>query len=556
MGAQTYTRNTIPMKGLYTSAVSDLLTPEYTPWCKNVRFRFGNVQRAPGRSKVMQTLALRNIMDFNTFTDAEGMKSLVMLCASDLTDDAFAVYDDSVFQFGSPVNMGTPAVWNVRFSSTQGEERLFACRASVISALKETSPGVWGVEVLTSPKGCFLEYFNNRVILMRLLTPTDPTGTNQTSVLGASQLQWSKQGDYTDWLVTTGHGGFLELYDGSVEPITGGKVLNDRLAVYRRNSISDIVVTGIDTAPFLPQSRVNGIGCAFPWTLASAGQFHIFVANDFNIYMWDGARLNAIGTPIHSLVRQLIDVDSKDLSMVTDWRSLPFATMFMGFKEYHLAIPSLNGDVTILIYDYLRDSWTRDVISGLSAFYEWQQKLSSDSGNVFELLAYPEIFPTLVAGDNKDYFIIDERIVGDYLQSGSMGGMEMYFDSPDMYYGKEGVTNGTLERIVVSQTPPARLQEASYIVEVSTDRGRTFEAGLPVVPTYAQQGYEFVDFNITSNVRRYRFRYPESSSAAKPSWRAYTDLFIPSGEFFPTKLDIEAPYGIWDETFWDLCLWG
>jgi len=555
VGAQNYTRNLIPMKGLYTSAVADMIGPEYTPWCQNVRFRFGNVLRPPGRSRVMQVIATRSLMDFNTQTDATGEKSLMALGASTLADNVVFLYNEASYTFNStaiPVDLGVDSDWNVRFSSTQGEERLFVCRASAVSAVHKSAPNINTIEVLPSPKGCFLEYFNNRVILMRLLDQQPDTGQG---VSGASRIHWSKQGDYTKWGATGGEGGFLELYDGSVEPITGGKRLNDRLAVYRKDSITDLVVTGIDTAPFLPQPRVNGLGCAFPWTLASAGQFHIFVANDFNVYMWDGAKLSPIGTPIHSYIRQLVDVD-KDLPDTVDWQTLPFATMFMAFKEYHLAIPQKNGDVVVLIYDYLRDSWTRDIIPGLTAFYEWPQKISQNAARVFDLATYPEIFPTLVAGHSHDFFIIDERIVGDYVQADSTGGVEMFFDTPDMYYGKEAATNGTLERIMVSQNHPVRLQEAPYFVEVSVDRGKTFTTPPPVVPLYSHQGFEFVDFNVTSPVRRYRFRYPASSSGAKPSWRAYTDLFIPSGEFFPTRGPIEAPFGIWDKTHWDLCLWG
>lgn len=543
------------MKGLYTSAMSDLITPEYTPACLNVRFRFGNVQRAPGRSLVMQTFSTRDIMDFDTFTDTAGVKTLVALGASTLADNAFAIYNEGTFQFGSPIAMSQSSTWHVRFSSTQGEERLFACRASAPVALKNVS-GTWSVEQLTdAPKACFLEYFNNRVIAMRLLTKVQSPIPPQTSVIGANQIQWSKQGLYTNWLTTTGNGGFIELYDGSVEPITGGKVLNDRLVVYRKNSITDLVVTGVDTAPFLPQIRSRGIGCAFPWTLASAGQFHIFVGNDFNVYMWDGSRLNPIGTPIHSIVRQLIDVE-RDISESDTWKHFPFATMFMGFKEYHLVIPGRDGRVHVLVYDYLRDSWTRDLFDGLTALYEWPQKLSPNSSRVYDIVNYPEIFPTLATGRGKNYHIIDERIVGDYMTPGSTGGMEMYFDSPDMYYGKEGITNGTLERIVIAQAHPYFLNEVPYLVEVSTDRGTTFRASAPVTPLFSHQGYEFADFNLTSNVRRYRFRYPGGGTAARPSWRGYTDLFIPSGEFFPFEGDIDAPYGIWDETFWDLCLWG
>ena len=542
MSAQNFTRNIIPMKGLYTSAVSDALTPEYTPWCQNVRFRFGNVQRAPGRSLVMQTLP-RDIMDFAVITSSVGVKNVLAVTANTLNDLTLHKYDEPTFQFlTTPISVGAtaPSSWNIRPAWTQGEEHLFVCRASKVTAISPA--GV--VQVLPSPKGCFLEYFNNRIMLMRLI---DDPGEGSA----ASRIQWSTRGDYQVWDAL----GWIDLYDGSVEPITGGKILNDRLAVYRKNSITDLVATGDDTNPFLPQKRVNGIGCAFPWTLASAGQFHIFVSNDFNVYMWDGSGLNPIGTPIHAYIRQLIDVD-KDLPDTVDWKCTPFATMFMGFKEYHLAIPQKNGDVIVLIYDYLRDSWTRDLIPNLTALYEWQQKLSTNSSRVFDVLAYPEIFPTLLAGRKRDFFIIDERIVGDYLQAGSIGGMEMFFDSPDMYYSKEAVANATLERIVVSQAHPTFLTEVPYLVEVSVDRGKTFVAGKPVSPSYARKGFEFVDFNITSNVRRYRFRYPVSSTAGRPSWRAYTDLFVPSGEFFPTEGEIDAPYGIWDQTYWDLCLWG
>jgi len=553
VSVQNYTRNVIPMKGLYTSAVSDAIPPDYTPWCENVRFRFGNVQRAPGRSLPLQALP-RDIMDYATLTDKIGGKSLIALTANSLTNIVAHSYDESTFRFSTtPITLAAPALWNIRPSWTQGEERLFVCRASKVAAIQ---PG-GVVEVLTSPKGCFLEYFNNRVVLMRLIEPpfAPPPGSSVTTGMGSSRIQWSKQGVYTDWSTATDGGGFLELYDNSVEPITGGKVLGDRLTVYRKSSIVDLVPTGVSTAPFLPEKRSNGIGCAFPWTLASAGQFHIFVGNDFNVYKWDGSRLDPIGTPIHAYVRQLIDLD-KDLPDTVDWKCTPFATMFMGFKEYHLAIPQKNGNVVVLVYDYLRESWTRDQIPGMTAFYEWQQKVAVDASRVYDILPYPEIFPTLVAGRSRDFFIIDERFVGDYLPVGSTGGMEMFFDSPDMFYGKEGVTNGTLQRIVISQAHPTFLTEVSYLVEVSVDRGKTFVAGLPVRPSYSRKGFEFVEFNITSNVRRYRFRYPLGSTAGKPSWRAYTDIFVPSGDFFPTEGDIDAPYGIWDETFWNLCLWG
>jgi hypothetical protein len=145
----------------------------------------------------------------------------------------------------------------------------------------------------------------------------------------ANRIQWSARAIYYDWSTVTGHGGFLDLYDGIVEPITGGKVLNNRLVVYRKSSITDMVPTGDDTNPFLPEGRAYGIGCMSPWSLVSLGQFHIFFANDFNVYIWDGTKLNPVGTPIHNYIRQLYDPSGAPLSTAGRLR-----LRFMAFKEY------------------------------------------------------------------------------------------------------------------------------------------------------------------------------------------------------------------------------
>jgi hypothetical protein len=213
--------------------------------------------------------------------------------------------------------------------------------------------------------------------------------------------------------------------------------------------------------------------------------------------------------------------------------------MHMGFKEYHLAIPQWqSSQVVVLIYDYLRDTWTRDVFTSLRSLFEYQQSgVTSTPG--YDGTGYPSLFPVLMASRDKDFFIIDERIVGDRL-SRSDGGMEMFVDTPDMYYdGKNAIVNATLERIMIAQGWPRATTDPPYNVEISIDRGQNFLSAKQVTPLLTHWGFEFVDTNITSHVRRYRFRYPVESGAARPSWRAYTDLYVPSGDFFP----VERPVG-------------
>jgi hypothetical protein len=408
-----------------------------------------------------------------------------------------------------------------RFSWTDGEEQVFIVRNSQIYALTKSS-GWSGAVPSSAPIAKFLEYFNNRVFAMNI--PGFP-----------NRIQWSARGNYLDWATTQTHGGFLDLYDGFVEPIAGGRVLNDRLVVYRRRSITDMVATGDDTAPFLPQGRVYGLGCAAPWTLQSAGQFHIFLANDWNVYTWDGNQLQIIGTPVHALIRKIIDTTKLDRG--TD---CAFAQLFTSFKEYWLVFPSLNPPgTTVLIYDYLRDTWTRDILPGLSALYEMLGRGVVGSPGYSETM-YPTMWPMLMAGRGADYFLIDERVDGDRLNDPTNGSMEVYFDTPDMYFDpKTAMQNATIERVFISQDYPSATQP-TYNLEISIDRGQHFPVSNPATPLPNGWGFMFIDTNVTSNVYRLRFHYPiPANSAPTPSWRSYTVVYVPSGEFFP----VDRPAG-------------
>jgi hypothetical protein len=550
MAQQKTRRNTVP-RSLYTSAVADTLGPEMSPWCQNVRFRYGQINRAPGRSVILQANVFPDVfMDFAVHNSANGEETVFGL-GWDSTNYLARPYDQSTRQFTVAAQVICPARYatNARFSWAQGEERLFVVIGSQISAINVTSPGIFSVENLSAPPGMFVEYFNNRVFLLN---------TKDVS----NRIQWTGRANYTNWLTTTGNGGFLDLYDGVVESITGGRVLNNRLVVYRRSSITDMVPTGDDTNPFLPEGRAYGIGCMAPWSLASLGQFHIFLANDFNVYMWDGTRLNAIGSPIHNYIRQLYDP-----ARSTSWSSRPFAVPFMAFKEYWLCMYDfLNNQIVVLVYDYQRDSWTRDVLpSSVHGMFE-RILIGAEGTSGYDRTGYPERWPCLMAASDQNYFMIDERVDGDRLLNPTTGSMEMFVQTPDFYYGDDALQNGTMQRILVTQGTPDSAADTPYHVDLSIDRGNSWIESSEIVPTDRHWGFEFVDLNITSNIYRWRFRYSApistwtgahwnqgiwdtdnwatlistfAGTAGKPSWRSYTSVYVPSGEFFP----VERPVG-------------
>jgi hypothetical protein len=533
MAQQVFTRQPVPQKGLWTAASPDAIGPEYSPWCENVRFRFGKVLRTPGRSVLLDTAPALSFVDFATLVDTSGYTNIMALWTG--ANNEIGVFDPAINKFAL-IGVLPGTLKEVRFSWTMGEEQLFVVRGSRVVAVNTqvasgvapglkaaTPPASFNIIHLNAPSGCFLSYFKDHVFVGNILEST--VSTDNAGAM-SNRLIWSAPRNYQDWSLVhsdgTEAGGFLDLYDGIVEPITGMKVLNDRLVVYRNSTITDMNATGDALTPFLPENRVMGIGCMIPWSLVSVGQFHIFVGNDFNIYAWDGSNLDPIGSPIHSYLRQLFDPSMSGIR----WQNMPFATAFMGFKEYWLVIPQGN-QATVLIYDYFRGAWTRDVLeTPITAMFE--QILPGAVGTPgFHGEKYPTTYPTMMVGSGANFFEIDERIVGDFYT----GGMDMFFDTPDMYYNQNAMINGTLERVLVSQDIPE--DTTPYEVRVSIDRGNSFPYIQSVKPSGMHWGFEFADLNISSNVRRFRFFYPRENGATKPTLRAYTDVYVPSGEFFP-----------------------
>jgi len=313
-------------------------------------------------------------MDFATHFDANGNRHIIALGASSLSNGYAALYNPTTFKFTLLGLLQVTSLQDLRFSWAMGEEQLFIARASQISRLSLRSINDYNLgQFAPTPTGCYLAYFKNHLFCANILADpiSIPVGNNASSGPMPNRIRWSAEGDYRNWNMGiqgdgTVAGGFLDLYDGIVEPITGMKVLNDRLVVYRNSSITDLNATGDALTQFLPENRVFGIGCMLPWSLASVGQFHIFVGNDFNIYAWDGSNLDPIGSPIHSYVRQVLNFAGS-----SGWQSIPFAAAFMGFKEYWLVIPDpVGGTYNVLIYDYFRNAWTHDVFTGLSALFE------------------------------------------------------------------------------------------------------------------------------------------------------------------------------------------
>jgi hypothetical protein len=221
----------------------------------------------------------------------------------------------------------------------------------------------------------------------------------------------------------------------------------------------------------------------------------------------------------------------------------PFAIGFFGFKEYWLVInqaKSFQG-TTVLIYDYLRDSWTRDKYGDLTALLE---TIVGDNKTVgFDSNGYPPAYPTILAANAKNFFMLDERMDGDRYTLPTTGGILAYVDTPDLLYNPTGLLNGTLERTVVNLDSINQQPNPKFHVSVSVTRGALYEETRTVQPDQtSQNGFEFQDWNLTSNVRRYRLSIITDDKAQKFNWHSISEVYVPAGERFPPdKPEVPTP---------------
>jgi hypothetical protein len=107
-------------------------------------------------------------------------------------------------------------------------------------------------------------------------------------------IQWSKNGDPTDWTASTA--GSAELLTSGNE-ITGLGKIGSYLVVYTKNSMIFGYRTGIPTSPISFMAEKPGIGCWSGPSIVNANGTNYFAGRN-NFYMVEGMKATPIGDPI------------------------------------------------------------------------------------------------------------------------------------------------------------------------------------------------------------------------------------------------------------------
>lgn len=511
---------------LRSSWPSDQLEDGQSPRCLNVQFKFGAVRNGPGRSQISGPPVDEEARSFGRFPAVNGDEWILLLMESRL------------FKFGAGVP-ATPRAWvevqptstaitptSRKWTSVAAEDKFFFCNGTDIFRWPNALDPATGTydsldDIATSveppPHAKFLEYFNNRLLAAYVVEGADTY---------PYRVRWSAEANHLNWEVAgTPRGGFLDFFEESQEPITGLKGLGDRCVVYKEHAIIDLIRTGLSDIVFEQQVRVRGLGTRYSYTIASNGVNHFFLASDQRIYIWDGIQPTHISEDIDEELRALVDP-----AHVEDY----FGICSIDRGEYWLVL----GPSNVFVFDYLRNSWTRDSFPSLITLTEVDDSQSSLTWQTipgtwqiqtqtWERLRGSQ-FTTLWAGrEDGGVFRVDDDFIDDYYSLGSI--VDKSVETPDFYLSQDPMEQCTLQRVMVMYD---YINDIPFTFGYSFDRGRTWKEQ-QVTPNVA--GYSVIDAIDTGNVIRFRFR--ANNAIGQYRWKQYSIEWVASGPFLPEDAD-------------------
>lgn len=525
MATRQRIRKIVPFKGRRSGWPSTINMEDASPNAQNIRFKFGEARPNFGRRPWGNTSNVETVSKLHVFTTIDN------------NEWSLKFQDTLIYRWGNAVP-GTPKDWTALtgaviaggsgWSLTAGEGQLFAAKgvdgiykwdglpATVVTKVTASDSG-------TVPIPRFVLYFANH-----LVTAYNNEGGNTY----ANRVRWAQSGDYTKWNEANRLGaGFIDIFDGEQEPITGFERLRDRIIVYRPHSIGELVPTFDVNTVFSYQTRITGIGTVYPHTIANNGDVHFFLGTDGYVYAYDGTSLRKISENIFEEVVSVLSMDEAIHYL---------GEIVFSQQEYWLIINNTTAgrNPGYFIFDYQRNYWTRDTFPSLTSIGELVDTSTTDTWLTVHGIwtddnrswddASGKTSGIIVAGrsDGKT-FLLDENVGYDYFTIGSI--VDRFFETEDFLIGGDGTffSQGTVFRALLEY----RYVDATpFEFGYSIDRGQNWTTTL-VTPQV--KGLSFVDFIATGPTIRFRFR--ENNNDGSFRWRTYCFDFEPSGDWIGTN---------------------
>jgi hypothetical protein len=161
-----------------------------------------------------------------------------------------------------------------------------------------------------------------------------------------NRIYWSAIKNTSTWPATN----WIEVAKDDGQEITGLKVLQDRLVVYKTRSIYNIFFTGDSDIPFiLPGGGKSNssVGCIAPWSIVEVENGHVFLAFD-GIYGYDG---NNSYKMTDKLTTTLMGYATTNFNKVV-------ATINKKKNYVYFAFPSATTNDTVIVWNYFLNAWS------------------------------------------------------------------------------------------------------------------------------------------------------------------------------------------------------
>jgi len=193
---------------------------------------------------------------------------------------------------------------------------------------------------LTTSK--YVRLFNNYLFLGNVAVG----GTSMPS-----RIYWSNIKDTSTWDSDQ----FIEVAKDDGTEITGLKVLQDRLVVYKHKAIYNVFFTGDADFPFiLPGGGKSNsaVGCIAPWSIQEVENMHVFLAPD-GIYCYDGSSSLKTSYKIQKTL------DGLNQSRFTQ----AVSSVYKPKNRYQLALPSASATQNdrVIVWDYFNNAFSQYV---------------------------------------------------------------------------------------------------------------------------------------------------------------------------------------------------
>jgi hypothetical protein len=287
--------------------------------------------------------------------------------------------------------------------------------------------------------------------------------------------------------------------DGQV--ITGLKVLQDRLVVYKERSIYNVFFSGDADIPFIMPGggkSNSAVGCIAPWSIQELENGHVFLSPD-GLYYYDGSNSYKLSYKVQATLDGLNDA----------YFSRAVSLVYKPKNRYLLALPDASSQTNkyILVWDYYNNAFSiYDGIeaSAMSTFfvggYEERPYFSDYSGYTYRMDYGTNDYPLDVATAIDAYYWTNWKSFDDLCDQKGIPNVYVYFQA----------NNATLTFAYSYDFD----DKALYNLTFSTASGTAlYGTAIYGTDTYAGTGGNVKRQDLTGRGRVVRFKFANSTAS-------------------------------------------